>query len=286
MSHAKVSAMAHHIVCGADFTPGADVAYRRALMVAEATGLPVRLLHAHDSRSSSPDETATSERLNALAAAGEAHGVAVEPQIVSGPAWRVLASAAESASCRLAVLGRRSGSSLEDRLLGGTTERLIRSCSAPILVTRSPPDGPYARALAAIDFEAASREALGAATSLRMAPPEGFAVAHAMQPFLQHILAGQPPQPQEEVVQEAANDAHAAVLATARRAGLQVDRPVVFIEEGDPVPVLLRAARQWRAELIVMGTHGRDPVRRFFLGSTASAVLRSATCDVLVKRGG
>jgi nucleotide-binding universal stress UspA family protein len=38
----------------------------------------------------------------------------------------------------------------------------------------------------------------------------------------------------------------------------------------------------WRADAIVMGTHGRRGVQRLMLGSVAERVLRSATCPVLL----
>jgi nucleotide-binding universal stress UspA family protein len=41
-------------------------------------------------------------------------------------------------------------------------------------------------------------------------------------------------------------------------------------------------ALEWRADLIVMGTHGRRGFRRLVLGSVAERVLRSARCPVLM----
>jgi nucleotide-binding universal stress UspA family protein len=43
-----------------------------------------------------------------------------------------------------------------------------------------------------------------------------------------------------------------------------------------------RAAREWHAELIVMGTHGRRGVTRLVLGSVAERLLRLAACPVLM----
>ncbi|MEW6322582.1 MAG: universal stress protein [Acidobacteriota bacterium] len=52
------------------------------------------------------------------------------------------------------------------------------------------------------------------------------------------------------------------------------------IEQGDVVPCILRAAREWPADLIVMGTHGRGGFERFAVGSVAEKVLRKAPCPV------
>jgi nucleotide-binding universal stress UspA family protein len=56
--------------------------------------------------------------------------------------------------------------------------------------------------------------------------------------------------------------------------------------EGKPADEVIAAAREWTAELIVLGTHGRSGVARAVLGSTAEAVVRHAPCPVVVVRGG
>jgi len=54
-----------------------------------------------------------------------------------------------------------------------------------------------------------------------------------------------------------------------------------FMCEGDPPSEIVKAADEWRADVIVIGTHARGPVARFLLGSTAEAVVRRAHCPVL-----
>jgi nucleotide-binding universal stress UspA family protein len=47
-----------------------------------------------------------------------------------------------------------------------------------------------------------------------------------------------------------------------------------------------RDARRWRADLIVMGTHGRRGVNRMLMGSDAELVVRNAGLPVLLVRSG
>jgi nucleotide-binding universal stress UspA family protein len=55
--------------------------------------------------------------------------------------------------------------------------------------------------------------------------------------------------------------------------------------EGVAHEQIVRAAKRNRADLIVIGTHGRTGVARFFLGSVAARVAATAPCPVLTVRG-
>jgi len=59
-------------------------------------------------------------------------------------------------------------------------------------------------------------------------------------------------------------------------------RPDAILEvvRGCAVEVLVEASRG--ADLLVMGTHGRGPVRSFLLGSVSRSVLRYSLCPVVV----
>ena len=58
-------------------------------------------------------------------------------------------------------------------------------------------------------------------------------------------------------------------------------RPEHCFEQGDAAAEILRVAREERADLIVMGTHGRTGLGRLLMGSVAEQVLRRAPCPVL-----
>ncbi len=53
------------------------------------------------------------------------------------------------------------------------------------------------------------------------------------------------------------------------------------VREGPAPTVILDAAEEFGADLIVMGTHGRTGIKRLLLGSVAELVLRRAHCPVL-----
>ncbi len=54
---------------------------------------------------------------------------------------------------------------------------------------------------------------------------------------------------------------------------------------GNIAAVILEEAKSWPADLIVVGTHGRRGVRRFFLGSVAEELARTSHVPLLLVRG-
>ena len=68
--------------------------------------------------------------------------------------------------------------------------------------------------------------------------------------------------------------------AIARELG--VAKVVVQAIEGDPAHTLLEAAKDFNADLIVVGSKGLTSHAHFMLGSVAASVAHHAPCDVLV----
>jgi nucleotide-binding universal stress UspA family protein len=64
-------------------------------------------------------------------------------------------------------------------------------------------------------------------------------------------------------------------------AGLQEGTVALTAEPGEAAATVVDQALGMRADLLVMGTHGRSGFDRFFLGSVTEKVLRKAPCPVL-----
>jgi nucleotide-binding universal stress UspA family protein len=58
-----------------------------------------------------------------------------------------------------------------------------------------------------------------------------------------------------------------------------------FVEQDDPWRAILDVARREKADLIVMGTHGRRGLPHALIGSVAEKVVRTSPVPVLIVRG-
>ena len=73
-----------------------------------------------------------------------------------------------------------------------------------------------------------------------------------------------------------------SLLADALRRFGAEGEPLVL--EGGAVAAVVSAVEEQRADLLVIGTHGRAGISRLLLGSVAESLVRLADCSVLVVR--
>jgi nucleotide-binding universal stress UspA family protein len=74
------------------------------------------------------------------------------------------------------------------------------------------------------------------------------------------------------------------IVAGVRKKGLEPDTKIVEAIGTRVADQVVAHAKRWRADLIVMGTHGRRGVNRMFMGSDAELVVRTAPVPVLLVR--
>ena len=111
----------------------------------------------------------------------------------------------------------------------------------------------------------------------------GVLVLHVLQPL--GLMA--PPEmamgyaPELEEMKKPAQELVERVAKQLRGAGFKAETAV---EVGDVRERILDSASEWRADLIVLGSHGKRGLQRFLLGSVAEFVARHARCSVHIIR--
>lgn len=74
-------------------------------------------------------------------------------------------------------------------------------------------------------------------------------------------------------------------LTKARTAGVDAEIKLIDLPAQRLGETVATEAREWAADLIVVGTHGRKGIGRVFLGSGAEQIIRLAPVPILVIRG-
>ena len=142
------------------------------------------------------------------------------------------------------------------------------------------------RILFASDFSKASGKAFATALDMAKTNRATLTVLHVIAPLVpvspdQYVG----PETWRELDQETRRWTKRkldALTAKASKSGIKV---AGLTADGSPAQQIVRVAKSRRFDLLVIGTHGRTGLAKFFLGSVAGRVVSTSPCPVLTVRG-
>lgn len=299
MTEATLRATPSRILLATDLSCRCDRALDRAALLAREWGAELLVVHvmaaeAEDmldaregwSRFDRRDAAAVMRRRVAADLAELADDLPVEVRVTTGdPADRII-EIAEQEGCGLIVTGIARDEQLGRMFVGTTVNRLVRQSHVPVLVVHSRARRSYRTILVATDFSETSRQAL--VTSVGLFPDAGITLVHGLdlpRATLQY--------------EDPAEDTRA--LERERRAefldAMPIDPSVrdtigLSIRRGDPERVVADHATEHRADLTVIGSHGRSALFDVVIGSMTKRLLERIQGDMLIvvdpraRRGG
>lgn len=143
---------------------------------------------------------------------------------------------------------------------------------------------PYKRILVPVDGSSTAAKGLQAAVRLAR---ENRAKLRLLYVLEQHAAFTAPEigadiGPILEAMKLGGRKTLARIQRRARAAGARTETALVEDLGGRVADVIVKQARRWRADLIVMGTHGRRGIGRALLGSDAELVVRWSPVPVLL----
>ncbi len=146
----------------------------------------------------------------------------------------------------------------------------------------------YQRILVPIDGSPTSRQGLDEAIRLAACTHGRLLLLHAVDDMTV-AMALEPSVAYVDDWYDLLKEGGARLLADARAvaisAGIEVDTVLSESYAQPTADGIVAEATRWKADLIVIGTHGRRGIGRVLLGSTAEAVVRSSPVPVLLIRG-
>lgn len=285
------------VVAGIDGSPESCDAATIALNLAAAAQVECHLVHAASPASAIPTPidpgmdmlTGLNEELikhirRSMEAALREH---VEPELLEdrelevrlGVSTWALSEAIDEYQADLLVLGGKHHSTIGRWLGGSTAHHAVRLIEVPIFVTASHPPRPVSRVLIGIDLSQAAEAALRVGQRIATLLNAELRVLHAVEPF--PLLANLSLQLDEAAYYLQSEEVFRQIVSEALGSSTadQVVRP------GQPVQVLREECATWKADLLVVGTHGRGWIDRALLGSTTNRLLNDLPTSLLVVPG-
>jgi nucleotide-binding universal stress UspA family protein len=274
------------LLVATDLSQRSERALERAIRLARARDAALVVVHVVDAdlpaALAEAQVVAAQEMLTARCAAlagGDERSVAIE--VVRGRPHVDIASAAERHGAEIVVLGTHREGPWRDVFRGTTAERVVRTCTVPVLMVRTQVTSAYRRLLVAVDFSVFARRAVEFAA--RFMPNAELELVHAYHVPFEGFLKGD--DTREQMAAEISGRFRKLVdeeMATFL-ANLQQPRPQLrcVMQEGTVHEVIAARVRETAPDLLVIGTHGKTGLAHAFLGSVAEDLLRSPPCDVL-----
>lgn len=147
----------------------------------------------------------------------------------------------------------------------------------------------YRRILVAVDGSPAANKGLREAIRLARAERAQLFIVHVMEEYpafaaLDGMMAGAPGADLLPALREGARRVLARAKTVAEKKAVRARTILREVLSGPAAYPIVREAKKLRADLIVLGTHGRRGVRRLVLGSDAEQVVRTASVPVLLVR--
>jgi nucleotide-binding universal stress UspA family protein len=145
----------------------------------------------------------------------------------------------------------------------------------------------YGKILVPVDGSDTSMLGLNEAIKIAKTQGSQLRLVHVVNEFIIDIHYG--PGVYASTVIESLRAGGKAILkeaeTVARQHGITAECVMIESIAGPAADLILAQAKEWLADLIVMGTHGRRGLLRVALGSDAEQVVRAATVPVLLVRG-
>jgi nucleotide-binding universal stress UspA family protein len=229
------------------------------------------------------DEDAWSAAEETRAALG-ANGIAAEVRVAQGDAREEIMRMAEAWDADLVVVGSRGLGRAEGFFLGTVSLAVVRHCTRPVLVVKGR-TRTLSSAIVALD---GSEHALNALRFFARWPKHANLTVHMV-----GVVEPLPfPRTAPSMIRAELQAAVATAEGDRRKAleqALAAARPVLpavnsteTVTSGDPAGELVRIANENAVDLVVLGARGLGAVQRLLLGSVSEAVLRDASCAVLI----
>jgi nucleotide-binding universal stress UspA family protein len=147
-------------------------------------------------------------------------------------------------------------------------------------------DAMYKKILVPLDGSRTSKQGLDEAITLARHHKARLRLIHVVDVFVvtPTLEGGSYVDDIQETFRASGKKLLARAAALVHKRGLKADTVMLETIGGRAADVIVAQAKKWRADIIVIGTHGRRGLNRLVMGSDAEQVIRSSPVPVLTVR--
>jgi nucleotide-binding universal stress UspA family protein len=197
--------------------------------------------------------------------------------------YKYIVEEAAKQNADMVIMGRRGRTGLKRLLMGSVTARVIGHSPCSVLVVPKDAKVEFKGIVMATDGSKYSEAAAAVAASIAKRRGASLTVVSAapsetMSPL--DIASSQMPKDMAARKELGVAEQNVkAARAIAEKEGIKTEG---YILGGHPYEAIMDIARQKKADLIVMGSHGRTGLERLFMGSVTERVVGLSSSAVLV----
>lgn len=195
-----------------------------------------------------------------------------------GEIYERIVDLADAENCDLIVMGRKGLSKIERAFMGSVTARVIGHSQRDVLVV--PENTAIGWKCIFLNTDGSKYSKAATESAINFAKSYGgelmvLSVVEVTEEFMTRA-----PGMLEEMVKKA----QGFVEEVRNRAESSNIKTTTFVREGEAYKVITSLAKDQKADIIVMGSHGRTGLKRLLMGSVTAKVIGHAPCPVLVVR--
>jgi len=193
-----------------------------------------------------------------------------------GEVYERIVDLADAENCDVIVMGRRGLGRVERALVGSVTARVIGHTHRDVLIVPNGTSVGWKTIVLATDGSKYS--AAAADRAIAFAKSYGGELKVLSVVDVPSEFYAEAPKAVEDLVKKAKGFV-ADVKKQAEAAGVAAE---TFVAEAEAYQAVNNLAQEQKANMIVLGSHGRTGLRRLLMGSVTEAVIGHASCPVLV----
>ncbi|MDJ0846451.1 universal stress protein [Crocosphaera sp.] len=136
--------------------------------------------------------------------------------------------------------------------------------------------------LVAVDCSESTEKVVNKAQEMAKALSAKLWLIHVAQPEPDFLGYKTGPQTERDFVAKTFHAEHSQIQEMAEKLRNEGIETTALLIQGSTVETILKETKKLEADMIIMGSHSRNPISELFLGSVSKGVISQSDCPILI----